>query len=104
MCDAAGLPKKTRPSGEVVRLCTPHGLRKRCLTDLAERGATAHEIMSVSGHLTLKELERYTRMADRNAKADAQGWEEQEGNERDRESVKPRGLSLSNPLLSHWSI
>jgi integrase len=71
MCDAADLPRKTRPSGEEVRLCTPHGLRKRCLTDMAERGCTAHEIMSVSGHLTLKELERYTRLADRarNAKA-----------------------------------
>jgi integrase len=71
MCDAAGLPRKTRPSGEWVRLCTPHGLRKRCLTDMAERECTAHEIMSVSGHLTLKELERYTRLADRarNAKA-----------------------------------
>jgi integrase len=71
MCDEAGLPKRRRPNGEWVRLCTPHGLRKRCLTDMAERECTAHEIMSVSGHLTLKELERYTRMADRarNAKA-----------------------------------
>jgi integrase len=51
--------------------CTPHGLRKRCLTDLAESGRTIHEIMSVSGHLTMKEVERYTRMADRarNARA-----------------------------------
>ena len=51
--------------------CTPHGLRKRCLTDMAERGCTIHEIMAVSGHLTMKEVERYTRMADRarNARA-----------------------------------
>jgi integrase len=51
--------------------CTPHGLRKRCLTDLAEQGTTIHQIMSVSGHLTMKEVERYTRMADRarNARA-----------------------------------
>jgi site-specific recombinase XerD len=57
----AGLPAR----------CTPHGLRKRCLTDMAERGCTIHEIMSVSGHLTMKEVERYTRMADRarNARA-----------------------------------
>jgi hypothetical protein len=35
------------------------------------RGKTIHEIMSVSGHLTMKEVERYTRMADRarNARA-----------------------------------
>jgi hypothetical protein len=26
-CDEAGLPGKTRPSGEVVRLCTPHPAR-----------------------------------------------------------------------------
>jgi integrase len=71
MCDAAGLPRKQKPNGERVRLCTPHGLRKRCCTDMAERGCTAHEIMAVSGHLTLKEIERYTKMADRarNAKA-----------------------------------
>lgn len=57
----AGLPAR----------CTPHGLRKRCLTDLANDGKTIHEIMSVSGHLTMKEVERYTRMADRarNARA-----------------------------------
>jgi integrase len=52
MCDAAGLPKRTRKSGQVVRLCTPHGLRKRCCTDMAERGCTVHEIQAISGHLT----------------------------------------------------
>jgi site-specific recombinase XerD len=51
--------------------CTPHGLRKRCLTDLADTGATIHQIQAISGHLTSKEVERYTRMADRarNARA-----------------------------------
>lgn len=51
--------------------CTPHGLRKRCLTDMAEDGKTIHQIMSVSGHLTAKEVMRYTEMADRarNARA-----------------------------------
>jgi len=34
-------------------------------------GCTLHEIMAVSGHLTMKEVERYTKMADRarNARA-----------------------------------
>jgi integrase len=64
-CDEAGLPRKQKPNGEWVRLCTPHGLRKRACTDMAERGCSAHEIMSVSGHLTLKEIDRYTKMADR---------------------------------------
>jgi hypothetical protein len=31
---------------------------------LAERGATAKEIASVSGHKTLREIERYTDKAD----------------------------------------
>ncbi|MBR1145632.1 tyrosine-type recombinase/integrase [Bradyrhizobium sp. AUGA SZCCT0431] len=57
----AGLPAR----------CTPHGLRKRCLTDLANDGKTIHQIQAISGHLTSKEVERYTRMADRarNARA-----------------------------------
>lgn len=40
-----------------------------------ERGCTIHEIMSVSGHLTMKEMERYTGMADRerNARAEMAG-------------------------------
>jgi integrase len=81
-CDEAGLPTKTRPNGEVVRLCTPHGLRKRCLTDLADSGKTIHQIMAVSGHLTMKEVERYTRQHDRarNAREAMQGRTEQAGN------------------------
>jgi integrase len=69
---AAGLPPR----------CTPHGLRKRCLTDLANRGKDTHAIMAVSGHLTLKEVDRYTRMADRARNADRamQGRTEQESN------------------------
>jgi integrase/recombinase XerD len=90
-CDEAGLPTKTRASGKVVRLCTPHGMRKRCLTDLAESGKTIHEIMSISGHLTMKEVERYTRMADRarNARAAMKGRYEQEGNTESTGSVTP---------------
>jgi integrase len=44
--------------------CTPHGLRKAACRRLAEAGATANEIAAVSGHLTLKEVSRYTRAAD----------------------------------------
>lgn len=40
-----------------------HGLRKAAARRLAEAGATAHEIMAVTGHRTLKEVERYTRAA-----------------------------------------
>jgi integrase len=70
----AGLPPR----------CTPHGLRKRCLTDLANQGKDAYAIMAISGHLTLKEVDRYTRMADRAHNADRamQGRIEQESNEK----------------------
>src|SRR5215469_10882356 len=53
-CDAAGLPKH----------CSAHGLRKAACRRLAEAGCSGPEIMSISGHATLKELVRYTKAAD----------------------------------------
>lgn len=44
--------------------CQPHGLRKATGRRLAEAGATAKEIMSILGHTTLAEAERYTEEAD----------------------------------------
>jgi integrase len=44
--------------------CVPHGLRKALLRRLAESGGTAKELQSISGHATLKEVERYTEAAD----------------------------------------
>jgi len=49
--------------------CVPHGLRKATLRRLAERGASAKQIAAVSGHETLREIERYTRAADQAALA-----------------------------------
>jgi integrase len=46
-----------------LRHCSAHGLRKACAMALAEAGATAHEIASVTGHQSLEEIERYTRDA-----------------------------------------
>ena len=57
-CDEAGL-----------RGFTAHGLRHTACTRLAEAGATSHEIMSWSGHRTLKEVARYTQSADQRALA-----------------------------------
>lgn len=54
-CAAAGLP----------RHCTAHGLRKAACRRLAEAGCSANEIAAISGHRTLKEVERYTRAVDR---------------------------------------
>jgi integrase len=65
-CDAAGLPQR----------CKPHGLRKAACRRLAEAGCSSNEIMAISGHVTMKELVRYTAAADqarlaRNAMAKA---------------------------------
>jgi integrase len=51
---AAGLPSQ----------CVAHGLRKAALRRLAEHGSTTKEIAAVSGHRSLKEIERYTQRAD----------------------------------------
>jgi integrase/recombinase XerD len=59
-CNQAGLPH-----------CSAHGLRKATATRLAERGATPHEIMSVTGHRSLEEVERYTRKAQKSTLADS---------------------------------
>jgi enterobacteria phage integrase len=40
--------------------CQPHGLRKATGRRLAEARATAKMIMSILGHTTLAEVERYT--------------------------------------------
>jgi integrase len=53
-CIAAGLPH-----------CTFHGLRKACARRMADAGCTPHEIAAITGHASLKEVERYTRAADR---------------------------------------
>jgi integrase len=54
-CDEAGLPQS----------CVPHGLRKGKGRIMAENECTAHEIMAVLGHSSLKEAERYTRAFNR---------------------------------------
>ena len=59
-CDTAGLAA-----------CSAHGLRKACARRLAEAGASAHEIMSVTGHKTLAEVQRYTDAAMREGLADS---------------------------------
>lgn len=42
---------------------TAHGLRKAAARRLAEAGCTPHQIAAITGHKTLKEVERYTRAA-----------------------------------------
>lgn len=51
--------------------CSAHGLRKSAARRLAEAGCTVHEIMAITGHKSLKEVERYTRAVEQRASADA---------------------------------
>jgi integrase len=57
----AGLPRN----------CRLHGLKKAGMRRLAEAGGTAHELMAISGHKTLAEVQRYTKDADRRKLADS---------------------------------
>jgi integrase len=52
--EEAGLPKGL----------VPHGLRKAACRRLAEHGCSSKEIAAWSGHLSLREVERYTKAAD----------------------------------------
>jgi integrase len=53
LCNDAGLPH-----------CSAHGLRKAAARLLAEAGCTAHEIAAITGHASLREVQRYTKAAD----------------------------------------
>lgn len=53
-CRAAGLPKGT----------AAHGFRKAACRRLAEAGCSASEIMAISGHKSLSEVQRYCAAAD----------------------------------------
>jgi integrase len=53
-CNAAGLANGT----------SAHGLRKAACRRLAEAGCSAKEIMAISGHSSMQEVERYTKAAD----------------------------------------
>jgi integrase len=44
--------------------CTAHGLRKAIIRRMAEGNASSKSIAAVSGHKTLKEIERYTAAAE----------------------------------------
>jgi integrase len=54
LCDAAG-----------CHGVSAHGLRKATARRLAEIGCSANQIAAITGHATLKEVQRYTQAADR---------------------------------------
>ena len=57
-CDEAGLSH-----------CSAHGLRKAAAAKMADSGCTTQEIMAITGHTSIKEVERYTRSADQKRRA-----------------------------------
>ena len=79
--DAAGRPLKRAAVSALVRAaireaelpsrCVSHGLRKAMMRRLAEADGTGKQIASISGHKTLKVIERYTRAADQKKLAQA---------------------------------
>jgi len=87
-CDAAGLPQH----------CVFHGLRKAAARRLAEAGCTAHEIAALTGHASLREIERYTRAADQASMARAAMAKTATREQNGMESVKPDPGEVSNPL------
>jgi integrase len=87
-CDQAGLPPR----------CVFHGLRKAALTRLANAGCTVHEIAAISGHASLKEVERYTRGADQARNARSAMAKTAVPEQTEAESVKPEPSRVSKPL------
>src|SRR6185503_1699168 len=72
--DANGRPRKRAALSALMRKSielsgvskrwVSHCLRKAAMRVLAESDAMANQIASISGHKTLKEVERYTKAAD----------------------------------------
>lgn len=54
---------------DLPKAASAHGLRKAAARRLAEAGCSAHMIMSMTGHRSLKEVERYTQAAAQKALA-----------------------------------
>jgi integrase len=63
---AAGFGNKFREYCDEAGLghCSAHGLRYAQCTRLADAGCSAHQIAAISGHRSLKMVEKYTRAAD----------------------------------------
>ena len=69
-CTAAGLEPKLCDDGK-MRNYRAHGLRKAALLQLAYAGATGPEIMAVSGHASLTEVQVYLNAVEQERMAEA---------------------------------
>ncbi|MFN3527206.1 MAG: tyrosine-type recombinase/integrase, partial [Paracoccus sp. (in: a-proteobacteria)] len=75
LATAQGRTRSSKALGHVVSEAaltakvgkSAHGLRKARAKALAEAGATVHQIAAWTGHITLEEVEHYTREANRRA-------------------------------------
>jgi integrase len=74
--------------------CSAHGLRKAAARRLAEAGCTEHEIGSITGHASLREIVRYTKAADQKRLARA-AIDKMSAKQEQKLSNPPR--SLTNP-------
>jgi hypothetical protein len=81
----AGLPAR----------CRLHGLKKGGMRRLAEARLTTHELMAISGHRTLSEVQRYTDDADRKLLAES-GMAKKRG-QSENISVANLGASSGKP-------
>ena len=68
-CKAAGLKPVLCDDGR-VRNYRAHGLRKAALRALAHAGCTGVELMHVSGHSSLKQLQEYLEEVEQELMAD----------------------------------
>ena len=81
---------------ELPAKCVSHGLRKAAMRRLAEGGKTEKQIAAVSGHKTLREVERYTAAADQRRLArDAMG---------DKKRTRLPNRSVPNDSRNHCKI
>jgi len=69
-CKAAGLKPVLCDDGR-VRSYRAHGLRKAALRTMAHAGCTGSEMMHVSGHSSLRQLQEYLNEVDQERQADA---------------------------------
>jgi len=86
----AGLPAR----------CRLHGLKKGGMRRLAEAGNTAHELMALSGHRTLTEVQRYTIDAEKKRLADS-GMAKMQGQKENASVTNITPLELQTDVKSN---
>jgi integrase/recombinase XerD len=92
-CEAAGLKPVTCDDGK-IRSYRIHGLRKAACCQLADAGCTAAEIMAVSGHSTLAQVQVYIDEVNRERLADAATLKRSQSGTRHEQIYKPKDPRL----------